>query len=422
MRKAFTVWIVALAAYFLAVFNRSSLAVAGLIAADRFHISASQLATFTMLQLLVYAGMQIPVGLLVDRWGPRSVILCGIVVGGLAQAGFAFADSYPLALIARIFVGIGDSLTFICLLRLTASWFPVRRIALMSTLNGSIGQLGAILAAVPMTWALAHVGWTKAYLISSLAAAVLFAVALLILHDAPVARTQRGASRPVRAVVRDLGASWRHPGTRLAFWVHFTTPFSSNAMAMLWGLPFFVKGEGQSDHVAGLLISLITLASILSGPFIGWLIGHEPWHRSTLALGIIGANVIMWTLVFAWPGQAPVAVLALLALIAGIGGPASMIGFDLGRTSNPPEKYASASGIINQGGFVASLVLILAVGWILDWRTPGGGNDYTEDAFRWAFSFQYLIWALGVSQIWRFRKLARQLMPRAATAPVPAAE
>ncbi len=129
------VWGVAMAAYFLAVFHRSSLAVAGLLAADRFHISAAQLATFTTLQLIVYAGMQIPVGVLVDRFGPRSVMLSGMLVISVAQAGFAVADSYPLALLARVFVGMGDAMTFICLLRIVAAWFPPPRIPLMTTLS-----------------------------------------------------------------------------------------------------------------------------------------------------------------------------------------------------------------------------------------------------------------------------------------------
>ena len=77
--RAWSVWAVGLLVYLVAVFHRSSLAVAGLAATERFDISASQLATFTMLQLLVYAGMQIPVGLLVDRFGSRSVLLCGMV-------------------------------------------------------------------------------------------------------------------------------------------------------------------------------------------------------------------------------------------------------------------------------------------------------------------------------------------------------
>src|SRR5690349_23953719 len=101
--RAWVVWSVGLLVYLVAVFHRSSLAVAGLAAADRFGISASQLATFTMLQLLVYAGMQIPVGLLVDRYGSRAVLLVGASVLTCAQAGFAFADRYPLALLARLF-------------------------------------------------------------------------------------------------------------------------------------------------------------------------------------------------------------------------------------------------------------------------------------------------------------------------------
>ena len=101
-RQAVIIWLVALATYFLAVFHRSSLAVAGLLAVERFDISASQLASFAMLQLFVYAVMQIPVGLLVDRFGPRSVLITGALVLTLAQSGFALAQSYPTALVARI--------------------------------------------------------------------------------------------------------------------------------------------------------------------------------------------------------------------------------------------------------------------------------------------------------------------------------
>src|SRR4029079_14293982 len=100
--QALAVWVVGLLVFLLAVFHRSSLAVAGLAAAERFDIGASPLATFTMLQLLVYAGMQIPVGLLVDRYGPRSVLLVGALTLTFAQAGFAFADGYLWALLARV--------------------------------------------------------------------------------------------------------------------------------------------------------------------------------------------------------------------------------------------------------------------------------------------------------------------------------
>ena len=410
--RAWAVWGVGLLVYLVAVFHRSSLAVAGLAAADRFDISASQLATFTMLQLVVYAGMQIPVGLLVDRFGSRSVLLCGTALLTLAQAGFALADSYGLALVARVFVGMGDAMTFICVLRLVATWFPARRIPLVTQLTGTLGQLGSVLAAIPMTWALGHLGWTEAYLIAASLGLALAVAVLLVLHDSPTHRHLRGPAMSWRAVRASLAASWAHPGTRLGFWMHFSTQFSSTALTLLWGYPFFVKGEEQSASTAGVLLTLMVLSVMAAGPTLGFLVGNHPWHRSTMVLTILGAIVTVWTVVLVWPDHAPTWMLVVLVVVVGVGGPASMIGFDVGRTSNPHERLASASGIINQGGFLASLVLVIVIGVVLDWRTPGASGDYTPSAFKWAMSTQYAIWALGAVQVYRYRVRTRRVVDR----------
>ena len=411
-RTAYAVWLVGLAVYFLAVFHRSSLAVAGLAATDRFDISASQLATFTMLQLLVYAGMQIPVGLLVDRFGSRSVLLVGTIVITLGQVGFALATGYPAALVARVFVGMGDAMTFICVLRLVSSWFPARRIPLITQLTGTLGQLGAVGAAIPMTWALGHLGWTRAYLIAASIGVVLIVALLLVLRDSPTATHLRGPTLSLSAVRSSLVASWSHPGTRLGFWMHFSTQFSATALTLLWGYPFFVRGEGRSSSTAGILLTVIVLAVVCAGPTLGWLVGNHPWHRSTMVLTIVSAIILVWSVVLLWPGDAPLGVLVLLAVVVGIGGPASMIGFDVGRTSNPSERFASASGIINQGGFLASLLLVVAIGVVLDWRTPGDSTAYTPSAFRWAMSAQYVLWAIGLTQVYRYRVRTRRVVNR----------
>jgi hypothetical protein len=89
-----------------------------------------------------------------------------------------------------------------------------------------------------------------------------------------------------------------------------------------------------------------------------------------------------------------------------------MIGFDVGRTSNPSERFASASGIINQGGFLASLLLVVVVGVVLDWRTPGDSTAYTPSAFRWAMSAQYVLWAVGLVQVYRYRVRTRRVVDR----------
>src|SRR5690348_128825 len=102
----------AVALYILAVFNRSSLGVAGLLATDRFHIAAAQLSVFTMVQLLVYAAMQIPVGALLDRFGPKRMLLSGALLMTLAQLGFAVSDTFSAGIVARIFLGVGDAMVF----------------------------------------------------------------------------------------------------------------------------------------------------------------------------------------------------------------------------------------------------------------------------------------------------------------------
>lgn len=410
---AYGVWAVALFVYLLAVFHRSSLGVAGLAATERFDIRASQLATFTMLQLLVYAAMQIPVGLLVDRFGPRRVLLTGALTLTFAQMGFAFADTYALALIARLFVGVGDAMTFICVLRLVNTWFGPRQIPLMTQLTGVLGQLGAVIAAVPMTLALGELGWTKAYLLAASLGIVLSIALVIVVRDDPESRSTSGPAMSWTQIRRTLGHSWAEPGTRLGFWVHFSTQFSATTLGLLWGYPFFVRGEGLSENAAGALLTIMVVAIMAAGPIIGWAIARNPWHRSTIVLAVVGSIAAIWTVVLCWRGDAPFWLLIVLVVVTGIGGPASMIGFDLGRTSNPSDRMASATGIINQGGFIASLVLVISIGFILDWRTPGSGNDYPAEAFRWAMSFQYVLWGLGLVQIWRYRVRTRtQLLAR----------
>ena len=411
-RRAWLVWGVALAIYVLAVFHRTSLAVAGLAATQRFDLSASQLASFTMLQLLVYAGMQVPVGLLVDRFGPRTVLATGIVTISLAQTGFALAQTYPEALVARLFVGMGDAMTFICVLRLVSSWFSPRRIPLVTQLTGSTGQLGALAAAVPMTWALRDLGWTRAYLVAAALGAVLLVALLVVVGDAPDRRYVRGHPMSRHALVVSLRSSWAQPGTRLGFWVHFATPFSTHVLSLLWGFPFLVLCEGVSETAAGTLLSVIVVATIASGPVLGWLVGKHPWHRSNVSLTVVGAMAAVWAAVLLWPGHAPLWLLVVLMLVCGCGAPTSMIGFDVGRTSNPPDRFGSASGIINQGGFLAALIGVFAVGGILDALTPGSSSDYTPSAFRWAMSVQYVLWALGAAQIWRYRNRVRRALGR----------
>ena len=113
--------------------------------------------------------------------------------------------------------------------------------------------------AAPMTFALRELGWTGAYLTTASLGVALSVALVVVVRDAPEARLLRGPRLSLTAVRRSLAASWAHPGTRLGFWMHFTTQFSATTFALLWGYPFLVQGEGLSEHAAGLLLVLWTV-------------------------------------------------------------------------------------------------------------------------------------------------------------------
>jgi MFS family permease len=262
---------------------------------------------------------------------------------------------------------------------------------------------------VPLAALLATRGWSTAFV--GMAAAGVFAgvLALVALHDTPQRRISSGPAITARRLGSDLKHAWLHPGTRLGLWTHFTTQFTGTVFALMWGFPFLIAGEGVSRQSASALLTVYVLTGMAAGPLIGVLVQRHPLRRSWLALGVVGANATGWALVLLWPGRAPVPVLALLVLALGLGGPGSMIGFDFARTFNPPNRLGTATGIVNVGGFTASLLTTLLIGLILDART-GGTADYHLGDFKVALSVQYLIGLIGLGGILRTRHLARRRM------------
>ncbi|WP_405554144.1 nitrate/nitrite transporter [Streptomyces sp. NBC_01171] len=419
-RRAVAVWSIGVAVYFVAVIFRTSLGVAGLDAADRFHVNASALSTFSILQLLVYAGMQIPVGLLVDRLGTKKVLCLGAVLFTAGQLGFAFSPSYGTALASRALLGCGDAMTFISVLRLGTRWFPARRGPFVAQLAGLVGMAGNLVSTLVLARLLHGLGWTPAFAGSALAGVVVLVLTLLFLKDHPEGHEPAPFPHQGAAYVRrQIAEAWREPGTRLGMWVHFTTQFPAMVFLLLWGLPFLVQAQGLSRATAGELLTLVVLSNMVIGLVYGQVVARHHAARLPLALGTVAATAVMWALTLAWPGaHAPMALLLVLCVVLGACGPASMLGFDFARPANPPERQGTASGITNMGGFIASMTTLFAIGVLLD----ATGDDYSV-----AFSAVFVLQALGLTQILRLRGRAarrereRLVASRVETVHVPAA-
>ncbi|MDV7355214.1 MFS transporter [Rhodococcus oxybenzonivorans] len=405
MSRVWLVWGVGVIAYIVAVLHRTSFGVSGLAATERFSISPSVLSSFVVLQIVVYAGMQIPAGVLLDRYGSRRMIASGALIMASAQMLLAVTESLPIAIAARVLVGIGDAMTFISVLRLVPQWFAPRRVPLVSQLTGIFGQIGQILSALPLMLLLNGPGWNFAYGSAASLGLLSFVLAASVIRNSPPGLEVVAAPAGLREVGRQIRTVWARPGTRLGFFTHMGTQFSMTTFALLWGVPYLRSAQGLSAAEAGSLLTLSVISAIVAGPIIGVLSGRFPMRRSYLVLSIMISNAGMWTAVLALSEPAPMWMLVLLVVVVSVGGPGSMIGFDYARMFNPSTSMGTAQGMVNIGGFLASLLVIQAMGLILD--AMGG---YSFVAFRVAWLVQYPVWAVAIIGVLVARGKTRRQM------------
>ena len=415
-RRAWVVYGAAVLTYIVAILQRSSLGVAGVEATQRYEVAATALSTLAVVQLVVYAALQIPVGVMLDRVGPKALLVTGASLMLVGHCTLAFSDTLGVAILGRILVGAGDAMTFISGIRLLASWFEGRRLTFVSQLFGSLGQFGQIVAIFPLGLALHEWGWTPTYLLAASFSAIVLVVLLVLVSSGPGNRLEKGDGQTWAQSAHHLRAALARPGTQLGFWSHFVSQSSLTSFALLWGFPFLSVALGYGPAAAAGLLTLTVASVVVSGPVLGVLCARFPLRRSNLVLGIVAAMAVVWTVLLLWPGQPPLWLVVLLLLVIAVGGPGSLIGFDFARSFNPLRSLGSANGIVNVGGFLASFVIMFFVGVVLDLvdRSHGGSGIpaqlYSLDSFRYAFLVQYVVVGVGVVFLLIARRRTRHLL------------
>ncbi|WP_392508655.1 MFS transporter [Naumannella halotolerans] len=403
--RSWFVWFAGAGVYLLAVFNRSTLGVAGPDAMIKFGIGPGQLSVFVLLQVGVYAVMQIPAGLLVDRFGPRKVLLAAALTMGIGQLTFAFVPSYGLALLARGVLGCGDALTYVSVLRLLTSWFPGERYAMLASLSGFFGMVGNVLATVPLAMLLPVAGWGPSF---ATAAIICLVYALILvrpgtvtppylqlpLEQDPPTRTK---NFDLRAMLRDVRDAATLTGGRLSFWVHFTTMSGSATFLLLWGFPYLTEALGYDRALASALLMLMVVVQLGLAVVFGWFMGSRPDLRMPLVIVTCLLNLLVWVTFTAWPdGRPPFPVVIAAIAVMASGGPASAVAFMLARDYQPRQRLSTGTGYANAGGWTATALCSVAVGVVLD---LAGARTGVAESYRWAFGTIALITALALGRL-----------------------
>ena len=399
-RRAWLVFAAASGAYLVAITHRTALGVAGVEALDRFGTKATGLALLSIAQLATYAALQVPAGRLLDRYGPRAVMVSGSLIMAVGQVAMATCHDYWPAVLARMLIGAGDAPIFITASRLVAHWFPPRRAPVMVQATSQIGQLGQLAAAIPVAWVLHAHGWSVTFVALAGVGVVAAVAATTVRPPRPDEHAYLPANAGMAAVTVSRAGVW------LGFWTHFTALFSANTIALLWGVPFFITAQGRTAAQASALLTVLTLAKLTVSPLVGRATARHPLRRSWLVLGYAGVTAAAWIALLAPSTPRPMWQLVVFVAVIGVGGPVSLVGLDYARTFADHRALGAANGLVNTGGFAASIVAIALVGLVLELASPGGVYDL--NAYRAAFAALALPWGIGVAGIIYTRRGARR--------------
>lgn len=386
-------------AYIFSVFARGSLAVAAIPAADRFQVSASALGALVVFQVLVYASMQIPVGILLDRFGPRILLVTGAILMSIGQFIVAQAEVINFAYLGRMLVGIGDAATFVSMIRLVQDWNDSKRAGKLQLFMTNIGQLGQIIAVIPFAILLAFAGWQSAFNVAAMIALLSgLTVFFFIRTDSPPGISHHDGLS-IKQSAKQLLVNMKFSGARMCFWIMFVSQSSGMVFALFWGVPFLIKGQGQSPQFAVFMLFIQFAFVVLVGLLLGIVTANRKNWRIRIFVWTGIGQIICWMSLALIPGRAPVWFLVVVVASISIGAPVSMIAMDFSRHIIPPERRGSANGFINVGGHAATFLMMTLAGWTLDvvHSISGASSPFTFQGFRWAMATQILVLLLGLA-------------------------
>ena len=398
---AWLIWGLGAALYLIAFYQRVAPAVLSRDLSLEFNLSGAALGNLSAFYFYSYAAVQIPTGLLADRWGPRKVLAMGAALTALGTLCFALAPSVLWANVGRLAIGAAAGVAFVSMLKLASHWMPANRFAFVSSLALVVGVAGATLAGAPLLMAADAFGW-RAVMVASAGITALVGVAIwLVVRDDPGERGYE-SFHPAREGKGDVASVASHLREALAYrnaWLMLFIPGAFSGVLLsfagLWGVPFLVSQYGFTFREAAAMASSMLVAWSLSSVAYGP-ISERLGRRKPLFAGGLVLMLILWSIVVFVPGLPRPALVALLLGVAVCAG-VFVLNFVFAKESVPARLGGTVSGIANMGVMLGGMLMQPLIGFMLDRHWTGGMDQgvrvYDFAAWQWGFSLM-IAWGL----------------------------
>ena len=413
--RAWLVWSLAAAFYAYGFFQRVAPSVMVEDLMRDFALDGALLGSLSAVYFYAYAAVQIPVGVLLDRFGVRRLLIVGTLLAAAGSALFALAPGLALATAGRAVVGAAVGFAFIATLKLVTACFPPRRFSLMAGLTLAAGMAGGIAAQAPLGALAERFGWRPIMLAAA-------AVALALSLTLALSLSERRAE-PEREPPGTLPAAAGGPGGLLAILrtgpVWLLTLYAACmsapilALAGLWLVPYLVQAHDLGRAGAGALASLMLAAWAAGGPAAGWLTERVGRLRAMAGGAAVNGFCLLALCLVAQP---PLALILVLIVLVGLGGGFMIVAYDQTREIYGSARSATALGVVNSAVLLIGAGLQSLIGLSLDasWTglERGGARLYLEPAYRSAFTSLALVAACALLATLGLRRATQRGTPR----------
>jgi sugar phosphate permease len=361
---------IALASFVLSFFHRTAPAAIATELTREFAINSAVLGTLAATYFYVYTVLQIPVGVLADTLGPRWILAAGSIVAGLGSIAFALAPTWEVAAAGRTLVGIGVSVAFIAILKVSAVWFPASRFATLNGVTMFAGNLGAVIAGAPLAWMVTLTSWRAVFLGLAALSIALGLASWWKVRDRPEqmgfppvhAPTLAAATRMhwTAALRRVLANPLTWPG----FFVNAGIAGSYLSFAGLWAIPYLEQTYGMARVTAAQHTSALLLGVAFGAVLVGTVSDRIRSRRGVMRVYAVlyALSWLPWVLHAQWPLPATLAWFALMGLLI----PGFILTWAVAKDVNRPEHSGIATAVVNVGIFLGAGILQPLVGTLLD--------------------------------------------------------
>jgi predicted MFS family arabinose efflux permease len=376
---AVTAVVVLIAAYAMSQFLRNSIGVIASDLARELQLSAGEIGLLSSAFFLSFAAAQIPVGIAIDRYGPKRTLLGTAVLAVLGTVLFALAPSAPVLILARVIIGLGCSTFFMAPLAIYAKRFPPGRFAMLASLQMGFANIGTLAATAPLAATAAAVGWRPTFLGAAILTALVVALVFVLV---PRDESPGGARERWGATLQGVVAATRVRSFWPVLFAHSTVYSSFATVVGLWGGPWLTDVYGVDLTTRGNLLLIGAVAQM--GGLLSWGAADRlfrSYKRAVLAGGCM-----------------TVALLALVALVPiGLTAAALWLGaFGLfvaftpiltahGRALFPPGLTGRGITLLNVGTIGGAFVSQMATGLLIDWAGRSAADGYAPEGYRLVF-------------------------------------